>query len=326
MGRQLANLVRFLLALFGVLLVVGAFGAVLYLGTQANPPPLRIAVANRDITIGERISPSDYRIVDQILDPRLAQLYVQEADATQFDDAVVIDLLRRGDPLNKVKLVAKADNSAAAHRYSVALGQPDEVLMTLPVNPDIIPDQIVSGDFVNILFTGGAETGVNQLPDSPTLPSVATSAILTEALPISPTVLPIPTAIVVLPMADILLEQVPILDINREQLQNARYAGDAATSEQPFLAGRITSIVVRVPRRYQTLLTFGVATSKLRYAISSPLFDTKNSQPEMGMDWQKYMDAYRWKEAQVSARGETLTQTLFPNIVATATLASGVSQ
>ena len=127
-------------------------------------------------------------------------------------------------------------------------------------------------------------------------------------------------------MADILLAQVSILDVNREQLQNARYAGDAANSEQPFIEGRITSIVVRVPRQYQTLLMFGVTTSKLRYAIASPLFDAKKIQPEMGMDWRKYMDAYRWKEAQVLARGETLTQTLFPSIAATPTLTNSLSQ
>lgn len=326
MGRQLATLARFLLALLGILLVVGAFGAVLYLGMSANPPPLRIAVVNRDISIGERISTNDYRIVDQILDPRLAQLYVQEVDVAQFDGAVVVDLMRRGDPLNKVKLAARGPNDAAFRRYAIALGNPDDVLMTLPVNPDIIPDKLVPGDYINILFTGGPDTGVNQLPDNLVGPIESSITAITDSAAISPTVVPMPTAIVVLPMADILLAQVPILDVNREQLQNARYAGDAANSEQPFIEGRITSIVVRVPRRYQTLLMFGVTTSKLRYAIASPLFDAKKIQPEMGMDWRKYMDAYRWKEAQVLARGETLTQTLFPSIAATPTLTNSLSQ
>ena len=41
-----------------------------------------------------------------------------------------------------------------------------DVVMVLPDNPDIIPDQISAGDYVNILFSGGNDVGLNQLPDA----------------------------------------------------------------------------------------------------------------------------------------------------------------
>ena len=109
-----------------------------------------------------------------------------------------------------------------------------------------------------------------------------------------------------------MLEHVPVLDITYQQLQNTNYAAGVNAGESPFIDGPITGIVVKVPRSYQTLLGFAIATSKLRFSIASPLLANRDVQPQMGVDWQKYMDVYRWKEEQSILRGETLTNTLFP--------------
>ncbi len=90
-------------------------------------------------------------------------------------------------------------------------------------------------------------------------------------------------------------------------------------------ASQSASIVVRVPRSHQTLLAFGASLSKLRFSIASPLLDAGQLQPQMGMDWRKYIELYRWKESQVAGRGETLTQTLFPNADALAVPAPAIA-
>lgn len=322
---KFAPVIRLSLVVLGALLVVGAFAAVLTLGIGTNPPPLRIAVAARDIAQGDPLTPDAYRIVEQIIDPRLAQLYVQEDELARYADAFVVETLRRGDPINKVKL-AMGNDATALRRYALALNDPDDVIMTLPVNPDVIPAKIAPGDFVNILFAGGSEAGIHRLPDPTPAPDLPVALPAADAEPASLSLGALaqaaePTPDVVLPMADLMLEHVAVLDVNYQQLQNTSYGIGAAGNEQPFIDGPITSIVVKVPRSHQTLLAFGASVSRLRFSVASPALQAAALQPQMGMDWRKYVDLYRWKESQVLARGETVTQTLYPNlpVVAAAT-------
>jgi hypothetical protein len=334
----LKSVARLGMMLIGIVLVIGAFAAVLLLGVGTNPPPLRVAVAVRDIQVGEALSQGDYKIVEQILDPRLAAMYVQEIDATEFDGAFVVDVFRKGDPIHKQKLAM--DRAAlGTSRYALVLNNPDEVIMTLPVNPDIIPGKLATGDFVNILFTAGSEGGLTTLPEAddvakpPDVPLASAEGLLDPSAPaadapmapetdpstgleastgISPTAIAPPMA---LPLADLMLEHVEVLDVNYQQVQSSGY-GDETGNAPAYVNGPITSIVVKVPRSHQTLLTFGISSSQLRFAIASPKMEVKHSKPELSMDWATYMAAFRWKQAQVAARGETLTQTIYPDYVA----------
>lgn len=322
MNTQIKPAVRFLLTLLGVLLVVGAFAGVLLLGTMTNRPTLRVAVAVRDLNVGERLRAGDYRIVDQMIDPGLGRLYVQAAETDAFLDKVVVDVIRRGDPLNKVKL-ASGDAASAMRRYTLVLTNADDVLMTLPVNPDLIPPKLAAGDYVNILFTAGDEAGTNRLPSESSMldagSRLSSSPTPLPALPApadpnapTPTLESTATPVVALPLADLMLQRVPVVDVTFQKLQNPNYgASDSASSDQPFLDGPITSIVVKVPRQYQTLLGFGIATSKLRFAIASPV--ESEIRPEIGVDWNTYLQFYRWKQEQVALRGDTVNAIVFPN-------------
>ncbi len=322
MNTQIKPAIRLFLTLLGALLVVAAFAGVLLLGTMTSRPTLRVAVAVRDLNAGERLSVADFRIVDQMIDPSLGRLYVQAPEVDAYLDKVVVDVIRRGDPLNKIKLAAGNDASAM-RRYTLVLTNADDVLMTLPVNPDLIPPKLAAGDYVNILFTAGDETGINRLPNdmqgtgvnggllsSPT-PLPALPAPVDPNLPPS-TPMPTPTPAVALPLADLMLQRVPVVDVTYQKLQNPRYGTvDNAGNDQPFIDGPITSIVVKVPHQYQTLLGFGIATSKLRFAIASPV--NSAVRPEMGVDWNTYLQFYRWKQEQVAMRGDTVNSIVFPN-------------
>lgn len=312
---KFAPVVRIGLVILGAMLVVAAFLAVLYLGIGTNPPPLQIAVVSRDLPQGEQLKTSDFRIVEQIIDPRLASLYVQASEVPQYLGAFVVETLRKGDPLNKVKL-ALGNDSAAQRRYALALKDPNEVIMTLPVNPEVIPAKIIPGDFVNILLASGAEGGLNKLPEpAPSLGlpvEVNSQPVFTQTIETS-------ADAIALPLADLMLEHVPVLDVAYQPIQSAAtYGSGDASVDQPVSVGPIIAIVVKVPRSHQTLLMFGASVSKLRYAIASPTLASSPIQPQPGMDWAKYMSLYRWKEGQVAARGETLTGTLYPQLQITA--------
>lgn len=320
--RQIHPLTRALLTLFGLLLVAGAFAGVLMLGTMTSKPTLRVAVALRDLTAGERLQPTDYRIVEQIIDPSLGRLYVQAQEVDEYHDNTVVDVIRRGDPLNKVKL-ANGDGIGTQRRYTLVLTNPNEVLMTLPVNPDLIPPKLTSGDTINVLFTAGDEAGTNRLPQDTSdaqMNGASTFATVATALPLpapadpsqpTPTAAPTATPQVALPLADLMLQRVLVVDVTFQKIQNPNYgSGEGASADQPFIDGPITSIVVKVPREYQTLLGFGIASSKLRFTIASP--NANDNRPELSMDWNTYLQFYHWKRAQVAMRGESVNNVVFP--------------
>lgn len=324
MQTQIRPAVRFFISLLGILLVAGAFVGVLVTGTSTNQPVLKVAVAARDISVGERLQETDFRLVDQIIDPALARLYVQAHEAGDYIGAPAIDLIRRGDPLNKVKF-AGGDDAAAFRRYTLVLTDANDVLMTIPVDPDLIPPNIAAGDTINILFIAGDESGTRQLPASAQPTDVwGTPASVPVDLPtpgpeldgaglplLAPT--PTPAAPVALPMADLMLQRVPVIDVTRVKLQNPAFGSGQAPEAQPFIDGAISSIVVKVPRQAQTLLGFGIATSKLRFTVASPVATSADERPELGMDWNTYLSFYAWKQEQALARGESLRSAVFPN-------------
>lgn len=321
--------IRVLLTLLGILLVVGAFAAVLMAGALTAKPPVHLVVAARDLGIGERVTQADLRVLDVVIDPALAQLHVQANELDAYAGAQVMDVIRRGDLLNKVKLRPSGGpgESEALRRNALVLDRPNDVLMVLPVNPDVIPSGLSAGDYVNILFTAGNESGVNRLPNdnkpeaivlqAPALQAPVpfatprpTSLPLPPALAVTPT--PTPTPEMVLPLADIMLERVPIVAVNTQKLQNPNYGSERPGGDQPFVDGPIMSIVVKVPASHQTVLAFGAATSKLRFTLLSPLTTEGDVRPRGALDWASYVQLVEWKNREAQARGETLSAQLYP--------------
>ena len=311
--------IRVALTLFGILIVFAAFGGVIVVGALRNPPPLRIAVAFRELPAGAKLQPDDIKIEDQMLDPRLASLYVQEVDLNAYIGATSVDNIRRGEPLIKDKF-ATDDAARSSNRYSAQLTDPNLVVITLPANPDIIPGKVKAGDFVNIIFAAGAETNLSRLPSAKDPQVGVQFAAPANASPEVQQIdgmqmtMTVAQNTVDLPLADVLLEHVEILDVNYAQAQNAMYSNADAQSAQAYSTGPISGIIVRVPRSYQAFLAFAAANGKIRYAVSSPLLDAKTIQPQAGVDWGKVIEMYRWKSQQSLERGETLTTTLYPNL------------
>jgi hypothetical protein len=311
--------IRIGLTLLGVLLVIGAFVGNLYVGAANNPPPLRIVVAARDLQAGDRLQISDVAVEDQIINPSLSRLYVQESEIKGYVNTFVVDPIRRGDPLNKVKFASTASNGSQS-RYGLVLTNTQQVVMVLPVNPDIIPSKLKSGDFINILFAAG-EGGLNKMPDNQAsaqiaVPTAIANPDLQDVAGLEMTISVSTSRPVNLPLADVLLEHVEVLDVNFQQVQNPNYGTDSTRAEQPWLVGPISSVVVRVPRSYQNLLAFAAANGKVRYAVSSPMLTADQIQPQAGVDWGKIIELYRWKDQQALSRGETLTQTLYSGYLA----------
>ena len=311
--------VRIGLTLLGALLLVGAFFGNLYLGALNNPPPLRIVIASRDLQPGDRLQVSDLAVEDQVINPSLSRLYVQEAELQSYLNLFIVDPMRRGDPLSKVKFANSTTGGLS--RYGLVLTDTSQVVMVLPVSPDIIPSKIKSGDFINILFAAG-DGNLSRIPTNNqasaviAVPTTIPDPKFEDVAGLEMTMSVSTSRPVDLPLADLLLEHVEVLDVNFQQVQNTNYSTDGSRTEQLTVMGAISSVVVRVPRSYQTLLAFAAANGKVRYAISSPMLDANQIQPQAGVDWGKIIELYRWKEQQALDRGETLTNTLYAGYVA----------
>ena len=315
--RLIRPLVRLILTVIGLALVAAAFFGVMYWGTVNNRPGSRVVMAYRDIAVGERLKPENLKVAELQLDPGLARLYVQESELDQYQNATVMDVLRRGDPLSKSKLNSTGDlaSGAGRERYATILENPTDVILTLPVAPDYIPSRVTSGDTVNILLVAG--TDINQLPKSRE-PATAGQEPLSLAATATPTPRPgatpqpSPTPQLALPLADVMLERVPSLDVNYKQIQNPA-AGPDRPNEPAYIDGEITSIVVRVPGSHQTILSFGASTNRLRYALVSPNLKDADVRPQLGVSWNSYVDLWDWKQKESAARGETLQGILYPH-------------
>jgi hypothetical protein len=320
------RILRIGIVVLGLALIALPFAAHLYIDARNSVSVVHIAVVRRDIEPGHAIALDDVRFEEQVLNPSLAKLYVKRDEFDDFADGFVVDRIRTGEPLLKVKLVS-SDQGLRLKRYALALEDPNDVIMTLPVGPDLIPGYISTGDSVNIIFTSGGKVSESNTPNLAA--SVQSRYALHEAQPGEIASVPgAPSAFEVappdqravppaeldanvngalaLPVADVMLENVQILEINFAPLDSP----DAQMRGAEH--GPIASIVVRVPRAYQTLLAFGASASQLRYSIASPKADVAQMAPVTAMSWGKYAQLIAWKERQAQARGETAQGSLFP--------------
>ena len=313
---------RLLISIFGLVMIVGAGFGVIYAGKFLNPPPLRIAVARVDLGVGERVKRDDFLIVPQVIDPALARLYVQESDAANIEGTYVVDQIRKGDPLNKVKLTSNQPAAGISQsRYALALQDTDHVIMGLKVNADALPPLLTRGDFVNIIFAGGPDVGIGRLPDDKLNGRASVSMTLSAQQAGKPAEPPVnidaQTSIsasldgkrMSLPFSTLLLEAVPVMDVI---FDGATAAQTDPSDPKPAEPGKLSHIVVKVPRVYQNILAFAAATSRLQYALVSPLAKDQKRRPEMVVDWNSVVELVRWQSQQVDWRGETMTHTLYP--------------
>lgn len=295
------RVLRIGLVALGVVMTILPFVAHLLIDAQSKVSAQQIAVVRRDIEAGQSIELGDVRFEEQVLNPSLARLYVRRDEFEQYSGGFVVDRMRMGEPLLKVKLLG-GDHGLALKRYALALDNPDDVIMTLPVGPDLIPGRISAGDAVNIIFASGgalSDRGLQPRPGGVTV-LAASAAPAPEGVQATPP----EASAVVLPVADVMLENVEIIEVTRAVRTDIEGAVEAEDT------GPVSAIVVRVPRAFQTLLAFGSSTSQLRFAIASPRVDPGALSPAPAMSWGKYAELLAWKEAQAFARGETLTSTL----------------
>ncbi len=277
--RALKSLTFFI----GLILFIGAFIALILAGNLFNPAPYHIVVAKKDIPAYSTLTPDMLAVDEQTMNPRIAKQLIHEKEIDRFIGGTVVEPIHAGEPLRLMAIVT-ANSPGAASRLSLALDDPTKVAMVIPVTPDIIPDNVLAGDYVNI------QLGVGQVPQQ--YGDYGGASIDTAN-----------KETVSMPFAKIVLQNIPVLQVYHEQVPNPNYGtgfGDQSQNEPPYIDGDLQRITVLVPQEAQEMLAFAIENGALRLSLV-PLVAVKNNlpQPTDGVTWDDFLAFFK---AQREAR------------------------
>lgn len=316
----------------GILLAVGAFAALLMLGTVFNPPPYQVVIARADIPAYSNLSVDLLALDSQTMSGQVAASLVTRDELEQYLGGLTIETIRAGEPLRKGAIVA-ATNPKAADRLALMLDDAQSVAIVIPVDPSTAPEQIQVGDYVDVVLslTPGA---INANTTEKFGDVQATPNAIATLLPGPTRALTVTTALsntvlspeeMNLPVAKVTIRQAPILAVRRERIANPNFTvapvgEDASPNEPAFVEGDIQGVVVRIPRESVELLTFAMDNGKVHLSLLSPhLVENQQDNATLGMSWNDVINWMMQERRHASGQvvlvaSATLTPTITPTI------------
>lgn len=294
-----------------IILMVGGFLGVLFIGQLVNPSPVPVAVAVVDIPAGTTLTEAMIAIDDVHMDAKVIAGLVHEGELTDYIGGVVVERIHAFQPVHKAA-ISVSGNPASANRLALALSDPNLIAMVVPVNVGTAPDAIVEGDFVDINFGVGSTTAFGgMLSTAPTEePFGAGFGALNPAvdeLQIEATVSPTPTPepLLMLPVAKTVVRSAQVMAVIREERTSTVQSAPGAEAETVVVKGKIIALVVAIPREAQELLEFAIDNGTVRVALLSAQIADHGSgtpTPSLGMTWNDLVALVRMqREAALSA-------------------------
>ncbi len=303
----------------GIILALAAFCGYLLLGGFLAPPPYQVVVAVQDIPAYTQLDAGMLGVDSQHLNSQVVRTLVQRDELDQYVGGFVTTPIYAGEPLLKADVVSAA-NPQGANRLSLILKDPNRVAMVIPVDPKTAPEQVVSGDYVDLvigLAAGSIPVSGNNNPDfnelltssstNPSAPPLIPNVIPTLSPSVKPTAISSTTPIsglvsadnMNLPVAKAVLRDVPVLATSFQKVPNPSYTSsggglggsDQTAAAQPaYIQGDIQSLTVSVPRASEELLKFGLDNGKVNIVLlplqTGEAASASNAQdPTLGISW-----------------------------------------
>ncbi len=244
------------LLIIGIVLTLLAVSGLLLAGRLLYPPAVRIPVALADLPAGSVLTRAQFRLEEWngLETATLNALYT--ADDFPLGAVTRVDL-PAGSPLYKA-YVETATTADFVTRLSLRVRAQGKVVMAVPVQPDSGGNLPRPGDEIDLLFAiGTLQADAVENPPEPTpsaawigLPAERESQPLTTSLP--------------LPLATLLLENLPVLQIEQEQLTTPANYDNAAPA---VTAGDTLRIYVAVTREQAETLAFLLHTGEARLVV-----------------------------------------------------------
>ena len=299
----------------GLLLAVGAAVAIFVVAKLANPEPVGVLIAARDIQPYEIVTQEDVRVDWQHIHPLVAEKLLTRDEADQvLGRAVALDPLYAGEPIAKARLAVGRDPSSV-QRISAAVDE-GWVVLTIPVNPDRAPDPaLFPGDVVVLIASFGSN-----VPDVFSQGPTQEETVYYGASATAPTynwVTPMPSPFTLrLPAAKAMGVGV-VVRVEREMIPNPSYqlsvgGGEEGSTQPRYIEGDVTHLVVLVPVDRLEQLDFAMRNGEINVAI---LPATAREWAETGQDLETF--GYTWDDFNaefLATRGVTTTMYLDPEM------------
>jgi hypothetical protein len=291
---------RRLQLLLGLLLAAGAFVAVVFVGQLAQAPTFQVLVVTQEIPAYTPLEQDMLFVDEQSVSASVAEKYVLAEDWTGLvgAGAVVVENLHPGEPLMRESIAVGA-HAEGLSRLSVALDDPDQVILSVPVDQEELPS-LVPGDVVALFFAAGS---INvQTLYTPTLEGEQDYAQPLQTLPEDETEPVSIAAMLRLPVAKWLANAV-VYRLNRELRENPNYGAPGMEQEPRYVEGQLNSLDIVVHRDDAEWVAFALAHGKVRVAvlpaITRPDVESGTFPPAAGVTWTDFEQRF-FKERGVA--------------------------
>lgn len=283
----------------GLLLAVGAFCAVLVVNTITRPPVYPVAVIVADVPPYTVLTPDMVQIDEQSMSDAV---YVKYISAREWEamlaagPVVAVEPLHPGQPLLKLQ-VATGENADKVKRLSVALTDPERVIVAIPVDAKTLP-AVYPGDAVALFYSAGQVQAATLTTDVVTL----TAGLVTP--PPDPELLPAPVVMgTPEPVTTTLTLQLPlskwltngiVYRLNREMKENSNYGAPGMENEPRYVEGQVQALDVVVRQADAEWLAFALAHGKVQVgvlpAVNVPAVQAGTLPPSVGVTWSDLED------------------------------------
>lgn len=321
----------------GILLALGAFVGFILLGNFLAPPPASVVVALRDIPPYTPLDANMLGVDAQHLNGQVLATLVQKQELDPYLGGFVTTPIYAGEPLRKSAVVMQG-NPLASKRLALALTDSNRVAAVIPVNAQTAPQQIVTGDYVDLVISmapgnlasgntnqfgqmlAGQENSAGSVGFGPSAVITPTRNSVLASLLSATGVLSgsLPGEAMNLPVTKAVIRDVPVLAVAFDQTPNPTYAsagfgdnGNAAPPQPAYVDGEIKSITVSVPRESAELLNFGIDNGKVHVMLlpvqkGETEFAAHKNDATLGVSWNDVL-AFMIKERQALGVPPNLT-------------------
>jgi len=263
------------LLILGLVGAVVVFVAVVVVMRVGQGRPVELPVAIEDVPPGTALQPSQFRLREvRGLDEHMLDAYVTAEEFAAYMGYPVVETVHAGFPVGKAQ-VRTDDPNLLQSRLSLLLSDPEHLVYPLPVTADQVGNYVVAGDRVDVVFTLGRVAAqemtygeaAGEPPDAPMSVGEATTGTV-EAVP---TTTPaggsgeVYTTTVQLPVAKVILPDVPVLRVERERVRSASagYGMGAEEERQSVAEGDVLRLYLEVDREQAEVLSFALHNGAL---------------------------------------------------------------
>lgn len=239
------------LLIIGIVLALVAVAGLLFVGRLLNPPPTTVPVAMTDLPAGTALDYGQFRLEEWhgLRPETLTALYLSETFPAGSRTLVDIPA---GSPLYKAYVDAEAAPDFVT-RLTHLVQDSDRLVMALPVKPEMGGNIPEPGDEIDLVFSVGTlRTDVIQSHPTPTPP-------LTTGRPVTRTTASaVATETLHLPLTSLVLQNVPVLQVAREQVTTSTggYSADGSATQPQVVEGDAEQLYIAVTREQAEVLGF----------------------------------------------------------------------